>query len=194
MTDSLPNLPRVDVVVPCYNYGRFLQDCIESVLTQSGVRVRILIIDDCSTDDTPEVGRQLVAQDSRVSYRRHEINCGHIATYNVGLDWVQSELFVLLSADDMLVEGALQRVADVFEKNPKVVLVYGDAIKFYGEKPNLILSDLGASVDVRRGRDFVAQVCRECANPIASPAAAVVRTGTQKVVGDTLQVCRIVVI
>ena len=47
-------MSRVDVIVPCYNYGRFLRECVESVLSQP-VDVRVLIIDDASTDDTPQV-------------------------------------------------------------------------------------------------------------------------------------------
>ena len=54
-------MPSVDVIVPCYNYGRFLRECVESVLDQDGVDVRVLIIDDASADDTPDVGRALAA-------------------------------------------------------------------------------------------------------------------------------------
>ena len=71
-------MSRVDVIVPCYNYGRFLRECVESVLTQP-VDVRVLIIDDASTDDTPEVAAALAAEDGRVEFRRHAVNRGHIA-------------------------------------------------------------------------------------------------------------------
>ena len=77
-------MSRVDVIVPCYNYGRFLRECVESVLGQP-VDVRVLIIDDASTDDTPEVAAALAAEDARVEFRRHAVNRGHIATYNEGL-------------------------------------------------------------------------------------------------------------
>ena len=52
-------LSTVDVVVPCYNYGHYLTTCVRSVLSQQGVEVRLLIIDDCSSDGTAEIGRQL---------------------------------------------------------------------------------------------------------------------------------------
>jgi len=47
----------VDVVIPCYNYARFLSRCVDSVLQQQGVDVRVLIIDDASSDDTPGLRR-----------------------------------------------------------------------------------------------------------------------------------------
>src|SRR3954467_11927005 len=104
----------VSIIVPCYNYAHFLAKCVNSVLAQEGVTVEVLIIDDCSTDDTETVGAQL-ATDSRVTFRRHDNNIGHIATYNEGLDWVTGEYTVLLSADDLLTPGALARATAAME-------------------------------------------------------------------------------
>src|SRR5689334_17262922 len=82
------SLPTVDVVIPCYNYGHFLPGCVNSVLSQLGVDVRILIIDDSSPDDSAAVGQHLATQHEAVTFRRHDTNKGHIATYNEGiLDW-----------------------------------------------------------------------------------------------------------
>ena len=62
-------MSTVDVVVPCYNYGRYLRACVDSILTQRDVDVRILIIDDMSNDSSEEVGRALAREDARVTYR-----------------------------------------------------------------------------------------------------------------------------
>src|SRR5262245_8631151 len=94
--------PTVSVIIPCYNYAEFLPRCVESILDQPGVDVSVLVIDDCSSDDTPEVAARLAAQDPRVSVRRHEVNRGHIATYNEGLEWASGDYIVLISADDLL--------------------------------------------------------------------------------------------
>ncbi|MFB2604086.1 glycosyltransferase family 2 protein, partial [Rhizobium phaseoli] len=106
-------MQRVDVVIPCYNYAHFLEECVESVLAQAGVDVRVLILDDCSPDNTPEVGMALASRDSRVIYRRHPANKGHIATYNEGIEWAGGDLFLLLSADDYLLAGALGRASEL---------------------------------------------------------------------------------
>jgi Glycosyl transferase family 2 len=71
----------VDVVVPCYRYGHFLRECVESVLNQSGVNVRVFIIDNASPDNTAEVSAALVNEDPRVGFIRHSENKGHIPTY-----------------------------------------------------------------------------------------------------------------
>ena len=64
-------LARIDVVIPCYNYGRFLHQCVNSVLGQVGVDVRVLVIDDASPDNTAEVAAALAREDPRVTVIRH---------------------------------------------------------------------------------------------------------------------------
>src|SRR5262245_2149715 len=108
----------VDVVIPCYNYGHFLPQCVDSVLSQPGVDVRVLVIDDKSTDDSAEVARRLADEDERIEVRVHETNQRHIATYNEGLlGWAAADYTVLLSADDLLVPGSLGRAARVMDAN-----------------------------------------------------------------------------
>ena len=75
------SLPRLDVIVPCYNYGRFLRACLGSVLDQTGCQVRALIIDDCSADDSLDIARAIAAEDSRVQVLAHAVNRGHISRY-----------------------------------------------------------------------------------------------------------------
>src|ERR1700678_792414 len=94
------SMSPVDVVVPCYNYGRYLKGCVESVLSQRDVDVRVLIIDDASSDDTPVIGEGLAANDMRITFRRHAVNLGHIKTFNEGiLDWARAPYTLLSSAD-----------------------------------------------------------------------------------------------
>src|SRR5437868_6552354 len=113
-------MASVSVFVPCYKYAHYLRACVTSILTQPDVDVRVLILDDCSPDNTPEVARQLVREDSRVEYRRHPTNRGHIETYNEGIEWTSGDYCLLLSADDMLAPGALARAARVMDDHPEV--------------------------------------------------------------------------
>ena len=119
----------VDVFVPCYRYGRFLETCVGSILSQEGVDVRVLILDDASPDETESVGRRLERADSRVEYRRHAVNAGHIATYNEGIAWATADYVQLLSADDVLTPGALARITRVMDAHPEVTLGYGRDVR-----------------------------------------------------------------
>lgn len=62
----------MDVVIPCFRYGSMLPDAVHSVLSQEGVEVRVLIIDDASGDGSADVARALARGDSRVAVRVHE--------------------------------------------------------------------------------------------------------------------------
>jgi len=128
-------LSTVQVIIPCYNYGRFLRSCVASALSQEGVDVRVLIIDDCSSDNSVDICRELQCADRRVSFIHHKVNKGHIATYNEGLLLASSDYVVLLSADDLLTPGALRRAADLMDQNPSVGLVYGHPLTFQEDAP-----------------------------------------------------------
>jgi hypothetical protein len=172
----------VSVVIPCYNYGHYLEGCVGSVLSQEGVDVDVLIVDDASPDGSVEAAKELARRDERVQVLAHEHNRGHIATYNDGLAMCAGDYTVLLSADDLLVPGALARAASVFGAYPNVGLVYGRTIYFTEEAglpgPRF---KTGQHV-VWDGRDWAASRCKIGRVGIVSPEA-VVRTELQHAVG-----------
>ncbi len=100
-------MSSVSVVIPCYHYGHFLREATGSALPcQDDVDVRVLIIDDASTDNSVEIAKAIAEEDSRVQVAVHSVNRGNIATYNEGLlDWADGDYTVLLSADDQLTPG-----------------------------------------------------------------------------------------
>jgi glycosyltransferase involved in cell wall biosynthesis len=176
-------MSTVDVVIPCYNYARYLEQCVDSVLSQPGVDVRVLIIDDASSDETLQVGQNLVNADSRVAYRRHTKNKGHIATYNEGLiGWATADYIVLLSADDLLSPGSLSRAVGLMESDPNVGMVYGSTFHFECEA-DIPKTDPG-NFGSRRwtGGEWLQLRCRAGYNVITSPEV-VVRGSVQRAVG-----------
>jgi glycosyltransferase involved in cell wall biosynthesis len=124
----------IDVVVPCYRYGRYLEQCVSSVLMQSGCSTRVLIIDDASPDNTHEVAEDLARRDKRVIFSRHGFNKGHIATYNEGLEWCSAKYLLLLSADDFLLPGALGRSVALMERKPSIGFVFGKCLEQFSDE------------------------------------------------------------
>jgi hypothetical protein len=178
--------PTVSVVIPCYRYGRFLPDCVASVLDQEGVDVRVLVIDDASPDDSADVASRLAASDARVEVHRHRQNRGHIATYNEGLlEWADGDYSVLLSADDLLTPGALARATAVLEANPSVGFVYGHPLRWVDGDPMPIPRVALTGVSVWTGIEWLLIVCKLAHSVISSPEV-VVRTSVQKQVGGYL--------
>jgi glycosyltransferase involved in cell wall biosynthesis len=174
----------VSVFIPCYKYGRFLRQCVESVLTQEHVDVRALIIDDASPDETPEMAARLLERDPRVAYRRHAENRGHIATYNEGLDWADGDYTVLLSADDLLTPGSLARAVKLLDGHPEVGLAYGRGIAFRSDQPPSWTRPASEECGwkILAGSEFL-ESCIACfCNPVCTPTA-IVRTRLQKQLG-----------
>lgn len=175
--------PSVDVVIPCYNYGRYLERCVQSVLSQEGVDVRILIIDDLSKDNSVEVAERLVAADKRVNLLKHVVNKGLVETANDGvIDWARAKYTLLLSADDALTAGALRRATSVMEAHPEVGMAYGMALVF-AEDREMAPTEDPRSFDYRliTGGEFIKRACTDWCG-VASPTA-LVRTEVQHLVG-----------
>jgi len=168
------------IVVPCYNYARYLKGCVDSILSQ-GVKVQVIVIDDCSSDDTPKVGAAL-AKDPRVTFLRHEVNQGHIKTYNEGLALATGDYTALISSDDLLTPGALKRAQAVLDSRPEIGMVYGHSLYFeFNESlPNARTGM--PRLDIWDGRDWIAQRCKTATSCISSPEV-VVRTSLQRQLG-----------
>lgn len=183
-------MPSVFVVIPCYNYGRFLEACVRSVLLQEGAEPRVLVIDDASSDDTAAIGERLARDDERVKFIRHSRNAGHIATFNEGIGLATGDYFLLLSADDYLLPGALGRAVEVMERHPDVAFTFGPA-RVEGEATGAGLLEppaegrLGAA-RLLSGREFIRLSGPR--NIVLTPTVVVRRALQQKVGGylDTL--------
>jgi glycosyltransferase involved in cell wall biosynthesis len=173
--------PRVSIVVPCYNYGNFLQECVDSVLAQPSVDVDVLIIDDASPDGSGAVAEDIASRDSRVSVIRHAHNRGHIATYNEGLEQATGDYAIMLSADDMIPPGALARSVALMEAHPSVGFSYGYPLNFTGSAPPAI-TRRAFGWSVWPGASWIRAQSRRGLNCIYS-TEVVMRTSVMKSVG-----------
>jgi glycosyltransferase involved in cell wall biosynthesis len=171
----------VSVAIPCYNYGRYLPDCLASVLSQEGVETTVLIVDDASTDDSAAVAQRLAAEHANVQLVVHESNRGHLATFNECIAWANGLAFVLISADDILAPGALRRAVDVLEQHPNVGMVIGDIAPFTGSPP-VGRDTRPVDMEIVRGLSWVERRCVTGRNGAYSPEV-VLRTEVQRTIG-----------
>jgi hypothetical protein len=173
----------VTAVIPCYNYGHYLGQAVDSVLSQPDVSARVIIVDDASTDDSLAVARQLADADPRITVIAHEVNQGHIATYNDGLYAVETTYLTLLSADDLLAAGSLGRAAALMEAHPTVGMVYGQPVEFSGAPPSTPRSGRAPDTWIRwGGREWIRIACLRGRCFILSPEV-VMRTEAVREIG-----------
>jgi glycosyltransferase involved in cell wall biosynthesis len=174
-------VPTVSVVVPCYKYGRYVTECVTSLLANSTVDLDILVIDDASPDDSWDIVRRLPDLDPRIRVQRNEQNRGLIATANSGVLAAKGEYVVLISADDVQAAGWLDRGVALLEANPRAVLAYGPVLRFPGEVPP-VRATRGSRPTIHKGLDFIRTACARGINGIVCPEA-IVRTSAQLEVG-----------
>jgi len=129
-------IPTVSFVVPCYKLAHLLRECVDSILMQTYEDFEILIMDDCSPDNTPEVAQSF--SDPRVRHIRNQPNLGHLRNYNKGIELSRGKYIWLISADDRLrCRQALERYVDCMERHPRVGFVFcaGMELRPEGETP-----------------------------------------------------------
>jgi glycosyltransferase involved in cell wall biosynthesis len=174
-------VPKVTVVIPCYKYGRFVTDCVTSVLNGNAVDLDVLVVDDASPDDSWSVVERLPAMDARIRVQRNERNRGLIPTANAAVLAAPGDYVVLLSADDALAPGWLDRAVAALEHNPKAVLAYGPTRLFVNAVPKP-RREREAHLVVHPGPEWIAECCARGVTPVRSPEV-VVRTSAQREVG-----------
>jgi hypothetical protein len=119
--------PTVTFVVPTYNFAHYLGDCVRSILGQDYADFEVLVMDDASTDATPEVARGFA--DARVRHVRNETNLGHLGNFNRGVALARGRYVWLISADDRLRHASvLGRYVRLLEAEPRVGYVFCPAI------------------------------------------------------------------
>jgi hypothetical protein len=175
-------VPKVSIIIPCYNYGRFLPDSVGRSLAQEGVEPEVIVVDDASTDDSADIAERYAKEDPRVIVLRQQENTGHVAAWNNGYKLATGEFIVRVDADDMLTPGSLARSVALFDAYPSVGLVYGYPRHFTTELPPA--PELGPphGWSIWSGADWVAERCRRGYNCITTPEA-VIRASVMREIG-----------
>lgn len=111
--------PTFSVVIPTYNRGALIEATLESVLTQTYPHYEVVVVDDCSTDNTDEVIAPYV-QSGKVRYIRNECNSERAHSRNVGLDAAIGDFATLLDSDDFMYPTNLADAAAFARANPEL--------------------------------------------------------------------------
>jgi glycosyltransferase involved in cell wall biosynthesis len=127
--------PVLTVLIDTYNYGHFIEQAIESVLSQDFPmdQTEILVVDDGSTDDTAE---RLKKYGSRIQYV-YKPNGGQASAFNLGFAHARGEIVILLDADDYFLPGKLGEVAIAFQQNPQAGLIYHRLLELHAGSDEL---------------------------------------------------------
>lgn len=108
--------PLVSIITPVYNSEKYLEETILSVINQTYKNWELLLIDDCSIDNSYKIIEKYLA-DERIKYLRNERNSGPAVTRNVGLENSNGKYIALLDSDDFWKKDKLKNQVDFMMKN-----------------------------------------------------------------------------
>jgi glycosyltransferase involved in cell wall biosynthesis len=117
----MDNVPTFSIVITSYNYGHFLVNALESVLLQNRPDTQILLIDDASTDNTPQVAERFR---DHIQYIRNKDNLGASGAWAAGIALATGEYLIKLDADDEFLPGHLDALESAFESDADVGMVF----------------------------------------------------------------------
>lgn len=117
--------PRISVCIPSYNHARYVGNTLRSVLCQSLDSLEVVIVDDCSSDDS--VARIREIDDPRIRLIVNERNLGPGATVNRAISESTGEYVTFIGSDDEMFPDALARKSAILDSDPQIGLVYSDA-------------------------------------------------------------------
>jgi glycosyltransferase involved in cell wall biosynthesis len=136
------HIPRVSVIIPCYNHAHYLPDAVASVVAQTFADWEAIIVDDGSPDDTAAVAAELIARHPAHAIRLlRQPNQGLGASRNNAIRAARGEYILPLDADDAVEPAMLAQTVAVLDARPEVGFVYTDVRRFGGESSILRCED-----------------------------------------------------
>lgn len=121
----LENFPCISIVTPSYNHGKFITQTVQSVLSQNYPNLDYIIQDNCSTDNTISALSTMSTSKYRLFVEKDK---GQADAINKGFARSTGEIMSFLNSDDILLPGALEQIALIFQENPNIDAIYGNRI------------------------------------------------------------------
>jgi glycosyltransferase involved in cell wall biosynthesis len=174
--------PLVSVVTPFFNSEKYLAECIESVLGQTYEKWEYILVNNCSTDRSPDIARQYAEMDRRIRFIDNVRFMTQVENYNHALRQIAPEgkYCKIVQADDWIFASCLDEMVRVAESAPNVSLVGSyslyDPLAGYGDRPYLGHGGLPYSCRVMAGRHTLQRYLAEYLCLFGSPTCVLYRT------------------
>jgi glycosyltransferase involved in cell wall biosynthesis len=170
------NRPKISVLIPTFNYARFLPEAIESVLSQDFQDFELLIVDDCSGDNTAEVVKPYCSRDPRVQLIVHSSNMGMVNNWNYCLERARGEYIKFVFGDDRLYSpNALSRMSAMLESHSSATLA-ASARVIIDERSNVVNLWRPLAEGCHDGRKIIkACLMKNGENLVGEPSAVLFR-------------------
>jgi glycosyltransferase involved in cell wall biosynthesis len=157
-------MPLLSIVIPAYNTEPYLAECLDSVIAQGGDNFEIVIVDDCSTDNSGVLADEYAAKYEHVQVLHHGTNLGVSVSRNDGIREAQGDFVLFLDSDDRLFEGAFDALRGTLENEPNTDVVVCSVISQHGEYSNAYMFD-GAATTIKDPDAYLLHLNRDNFHP-----------------------------
>ncbi|MFX1276298.1 MAG: glycosyltransferase family 2 protein [Promethearchaeota archaeon] len=132
-------MPLVSVILPSYNHADYISETIESVLNQTFKDLELIIIDDCSPDNSREIIENYGKKDDRVRILFHDVNKGIALTQNEAIERAKGKYIAFLNSDDVWEKTKLEKQVKILEKDENLIVwtdvfLIDNKSKVYGKR------------------------------------------------------------
>lgn len=138
--------PKVSVLIPAYNYAHYLSEAIDSVLGQTYKNFELIVVDNCSTDNTEEIVNNYAKHDTRIKFVRNQENIGMYRNYNQALLLATGDYIKFLNADDKFEPTLLEKFVNILE-NDTTISVVTSCRQYFGSKNDVLIPPFKGKVE-----------------------------------------------
>lgn len=136
----IKNSSLISIIIPIYKVEPFIRQCIDNVINQTYKNLEIILVDDGSPDNCPQICDDYAKQDNRIVVI-HQNNQGLSAARNTGLDICKGEYIYFLDSDDFIRKNAIENLMDVLTNNPDCAIAISYCTAYENGKERIYRQD-----------------------------------------------------
>jgi glycosyltransferase involved in cell wall biosynthesis len=150
--------PLVSICIPNYNNAQHVSDAIDSALNQTYPNIEVIIVDNCSEDNSWEI---VTSYGDKLRSYRNQRNMGMVVNFRLALQYAKGHYVTLLCSDDILFIETIDRMVEMLESNPDCSFAFGN-VQYIGAKaggtnfnfPNIVDPGMWIDASVKNGRNM----------------------------------------
>ncbi|MFM1793979.1 MAG: hypothetical protein RL642_364 [Bacteroidota bacterium] len=168
------NNPKVSVCIPAFNAEEYIRDALDSVFLQTYQDFEIIVVDNCSTDHTEAIVKELLPLSEKITFYKNDHNIGMAENFNKCLEYARGEYIKYLCTDDLLLPTCLEQMVAGLDAYPEVNLACGGRLSINGYGNSFGLHRYSSQTQIVQGHKAITR-CLFGGNFIGEPSAVLFR-------------------
>jgi len=138
---------KASIIITNYNYGKFITECVDSLLQQTYKNIEVIIIDDGSTDNSLELLNDNYSKNRLINIVSKK-NGGQLSTFNEALKYITGDIVFFLDSDDIYKDNYIEKVLEIYKKDKTIDFVFCAIEKFFTDGRKEIIQKYKENIDI----------------------------------------------